>query len=67
MPYLRYKTKHWLIKIWNGKNGGKLYRKLWKNRSKTIWRLFVQMKKPTWMNWLHTSSILKAISMTSYW
>jgi hypothetical protein len=50
MLCLRYKTKHWLIKTRNGRNGGKLYMKTQKNKSKTIWRLLVHMKKPTWMN-----------------
>jgi hypothetical protein len=50
MPCLRYKTKHWLIKTRNGRNGGKQYRRLWKNKSKIIWRLLMHMKKPTWMN-----------------
>ncbi len=29
------------------KNGGKLYRRLQKNRSKIVWKLLIQMKKPT--------------------
>jgi hypothetical protein len=50
VPCLRYGPKHWLIKTQNERNGGKLYKKLQKNKSKTIWRLLVHMKKPTWMN-----------------
>jgi len=36
-----------------------------KDRSKKVWRLFLQTNKPTWMNWLHTGCILKATSMTN--
>ncbi len=65
MLRLRYWTKHWLIKTRNGRNGGKLYKRLRKNRLKTVWKLLVQMKKPIWMNWLHIRCNLKAINMTS--
>jgi hypothetical protein len=62
-PCLKYRTKHLLIRTWSGRNGGKQCRRSLKNRFKKVWKLFVQTKKLTWMNWFHTDCILKATSM----
>ncbi len=38
----------------------------WRTDFKRVWTLFMQMKRPTWMNSLHTSYILRVTSRPAH-
>jgi hypothetical protein len=63
MPCPRCKTNNWLKRTQSGRNGGKQCRRSLKNKFKRVWTLFMQIKRPTWMNRLYSYYILRATSM----
>lgn len=51
---LKCRIKPQQTKIQNGKNGGRPYKKLQRSKSKTIWKLLMQMKSLFYLNKLVT-------------